>query len=391
MARSTREQYERAYRMLDWLRSTGMLVHMPNQPRRHHFIPRLLLRGFASRVSGDKCFVYQFRAGADPREVSIADVGVERDFHGETGEIETLLSAKESRYAPLVRDLREGNLRLDDKALIVDFVLNLSVRTRNVRTGLADVGRTILGQFDTHIQVPRNRDALERELRDETIQRTAEKLLGTKKIRKKLKKRFGSKSHEVADLARQALDALPFGPMQVLEYAMREAQSRVDFEAIARDAQLKALRDDSGLFRRRKDLEVLQWSLLERPAGTFVLGDLGPVALSGEGWRLVNPIDPEPIVAIYLPVSSRRLLCGQVDGHQEEPDSEVLNRAAVELSRDLFIADRSTPREMAYLTALGRRSKLFERMTHDTESFENALIRVRPSQSPSDLCDSNNQ
>lgn len=344
-----------------------MLTNVSSGPRRHHFIPRLLLKGFASKVSGDKCFVYQFRVGAEPKELSAMDVGLERDFHGRTAEIEQRLSNKESIYGPLIRRLRDGHLHSGDETLIAEFVTDLIVRTKNVRGGLAEAGVAVFENFETQLNDPSNYAALEERLRA----RATRTVLNTKKIRKKLRKRFGSRSSEMAEqLVDQMCKTLPLEPVEIAQYLMRDARNRTDIPAMARDAQLRTLKEDAPLARRRSELQRLRWSLEERSPGTFVLGDLGPVGRSAETGDLVNPIGPGSTLAIYLPVSSRFLLCGHRDERVEDPEPEVLNTASVELSRDIFVADRNTERERRCVEILGRRSRLFDPSQLDTNPFE---------------------
>ena len=329
-------------------------MHKPS--RRHHFIPRLLLRGFASKVVNGKYFVYQSRHGTDAREVSIADVGVERDFHGETAEIEARLSVKESQYAPVINDMREGRIPRNHDALIADLIVNLCIRPRNVRAGLAEAGTLMLDRIHNEAHDPRNYAAMEQELREETVK----KVLANKKFRKHMKKRFGTQSDNVAErLARQAFDAFPISPGEMFQHFTHEVRSRIDVASTARDAQLKALGNDNAL-AWRKGLQRLSWSLSERAPGTFVLGDLGPIARRTGAPGLVSVLGPGDISAVYLPVSSSVLLSGRTRDSQEDIDADALNVAAVELSRDLFVASRNTQREREYVAVLGRRSQIVD-------------------------------
>lgn len=322
-------------------------------PRRHHFIPRLLLKGFASRIAGEKFFVYQFRRASGPIEVSVADVGVEKYFHGRTADIEERLQAKESEYGPLVWGVREGYLDPASFDLVVDFVLNLITRTKNVRVGFAEMGTAIFERFDAEVQNPRNYGPIKELIREE--------LLSQKKLRKKIRKRFGTLPRDqVERLVKQGISSLPFDPVLVFQHLIREARARVDLGAAARDAQLRVLQSDAGLALRRKELRRFRWSLKEQPRGTFILGDLGPVARLHEFPDVQNPVRPGTTMAIYLPVSSRFLLIGRREGDHEEVDPEAINLAAVELSRDVFVADRNTRREEDYLKVLGQRAQLFD-------------------------------
>lgn len=148
------------------------MAKAPKRPRRQHFIPRLLLRGFASRIDGDTVFVYQFRAGATPREVSIVDVGVAQDFYG-SGDLEDKLRAQESLFGPLVRRLAEGEIGPSDRDLIDQLVTNLIVRTRNARDGLGELMDAMASAFER---------VFEDEARGSQFERLVRQALGTNRV-----------------------------------------------------------------------------------------------------------------------------------------------------------------------------------------------------------------
>jgi len=327
--------------------------------KRHHFIPRLLLKGFSSRVDGDKHFVYQYRRGEPPQELSVADVGVERYFHGRTGDIEERLQAKEAGYGTLVRRLRKGCLDQADVDRAVDFVVNMISRTRNVRDGLSDMGTAALQRMDAEVHDPKNAAAIRTQVAEG--------------LRQEIEKRFGFLPREqVEPLVRFAMTSLPADPVELFQVSIREFRRNVDVEALVRDAQLRVLEDDSALDLRRTELRQLRWSLNEQPLHTFVLGDMGPVAKHRGLPELQNPMRPGRIEAIYLPVSSRRLLVGQCEKQGEALDIEGLNLASVELSQHLFVATRHNEREEGYQRSLGRRARLFRQSELD-QGFEHIL------------------
>jgi len=65
--------------------------------------------------------------------------------------------------------------------------------------------------------------------------------------------------------------------------------------------------------------------------------------------------------AIFLPISSDRLLIGMKNKGFDKFDPDALNTASAELSRDFFIASRNTDKERGYLSNLGKRSALFNK------------------------------
>ena len=100
--------------------------------RRHHTIPRFLLKGFGSSRRGDEVNVWMYRKGKIGIEVNIKNVGVERDFYGTQQEsgIDAQITCLENEYAPLVDDLRvmEGSSTAVSHPKIPNMVAHLSNR-----------------------------------------------------------------------------------------------------------------------------------------------------------------------------------------------------------------------------------------------------------------------
>lgn len=98
--------------------------------RNQHFLPQLLLSGFAS--STGKKQAWRFPRNGRPAQTNIRNIAAERDFHGRSG-IEEKLAGDEGPQAGLLAELRAGRIppgREDDCA---DFVSQMVVRTKNLR------------------------------------------------------------------------------------------------------------------------------------------------------------------------------------------------------------------------------------------------------------------
>jgi len=323
-----------------------------SRPRRQHFVPRLLLKGFAHRVKRDKYYAFEFRKGGMPHEVNIINVGVARDFYGRIHEsgVEERLSLREAEYAPLVEKLRDGWIDPAQKPLIDDFVTNLIVRTKNVRDGFIEMGIGVFDSFERVIAEQKDRDRLD--------QKIIEELLKHPQLRPLLALFPEARRREILlqILSRAGLDSI-----SIFQKLLQLARPHIDIKGAARSAQLKALRIDGALLKRRESLRPILWSVFEPPEGTFVLGDLGPVARFSECPDLQSPMrfgtTPE---AIFLPIANQRLLVGRTDGVAEMVDVDTVNIASVELSRDLFVSSASTERELNYLERLGKRSTFLD-------------------------------
>jgi len=75
---------------------------------RHHILARFLLKGFASKVSGDQTFTWVYRKEGKVFESNIINVAVERYFYGKEGElsVDDEITEIEKTFAPLLSSLR---------------------------------------------------------------------------------------------------------------------------------------------------------------------------------------------------------------------------------------------------------------------------------------------
>lgn len=320
--------------------------------RRQHFVPRLLLKGFAHRVKGGNYYTFEFRKGAKPHEVNIINVGVARDFYGRThdSDIEETLSLREAEYASVVQKLRDGRIDPDQKPLVDDLVTNLIIRTKNVRDGFTEMGSQMFDSFERVIADAQNRAKVERKIIEGVLEDPQIKsflALLPRALRQ--------------GIFLQALSVVAPNPVSTFQKLLQLARPHVDFKQAARGAQLRALALDGALLERRESLKPLLWSIFRLPEGAFVLGDLGPVARFSGCPDLQSPIrsgrTPE---AIFLPIAKQCLLVGRPDGVAETVDVETVNTASVELSRDLFVSSTNTERELNYLKRLGRQATFLE-------------------------------
>ena len=69
---------------------------------RHHYIPRFLKKGFASRVENGKVWIWQVSRYRPPIELSTKDSGVEKKFYGDDDTLESAFGEYEKRFAPAI-------------------------------------------------------------------------------------------------------------------------------------------------------------------------------------------------------------------------------------------------------------------------------------------------
>jgi hypothetical protein len=318
--------------------------------QRHHFLPQLLLKGFASRVERDSHFVTVFRKGQEPFETNVINAAAKTGFHdGLDGcDLEGMLSTQESKYGPLVERLRGGFISARDKELIVDFIANLMVRTKNTREGLVELGEAFFYNLKQWLLDPTNSNDLEdymlKQAASSSEVQTLLKILQLDCNEQNLRLILSSPRVDAFRKVR------PF---------LEQVFAQIDMGTAAKEGQLRALRGQ--LEARREALRRFEWSLYQHPFGTFVLGDVGPLArFHGSVADLRTAVFPGVAEVIVLPISSKVLIIGRERVDNKILDVEELNVASVELSREFFIANQDTPRERKYLSRIGNRASYVE-------------------------------
>src|SRR5438105_4323424 len=124
--------------------------------RRHHTIPRFLLKGFASSLRGKEVYVWLYRKDAAGVETNINNVGVERDFYGRTEETDLdarMTHLETNVFSGLIDELRASRTNDDDAIYderIPELVVHLSVRTRQLRDSVSNAMDSMLRSIGDH-------------------------------------------------------------------------------------------------------------------------------------------------------------------------------------------------------------------------------------------------
>lgn len=133
---------------------------------RQHFIPRFLQKGFRTPGNGKivRCWVYE--QNKPPRSANIQDVGLERYFYAINSEPDLddkISDAERDVYAPLVDNLRAGNLSAAVVESIPGLLAHLEIRSRHVRQNMQSmIDECATGILD-HLSDPANLGALSKE------------------------------------------------------------------------------------------------------------------------------------------------------------------------------------------------------------------------------------
>jgi hypothetical protein len=331
----------------------------PSGPN-HHFLPRFLQRGFASGKKGKNPFVFYFDRNGTISERQISNVGADEYFYGHPSDspVDEQLKLKENEFGLLIFELR--NKRYSEPisgTLLPELFAHMAVRTKNLRDGFASAAEQLMDLLAAQSETPEGKARLQRKiqemvdvelekrLQEEPARSSMEQL--DPELRTQLKAQLRAKL-QTMDLSKQ------FGSL------VRQITPMLDFAKMAGDGHVKALAKlENALPPRIETLKPLSWSLIVKPLGTFILGDITVMARHKSGGFLESPLkEKDTPDAIFLPISDRHLLHGSCTEPSTDLDCDIINQASAELSDNFFIASLNTEREKRYLSQLGKRAGL---------------------------------
>ena len=311
--------------------------------KRHHFLPQFLLRGFA-RLEKGQYYVHRFPRVGKPHLVNIINVGVVGKFHeGSDGDIEGQLSRRENIYKTALDNLRCHKTSTTDTELITEFVFNMMMRTKSLRDGMTEFGNRALDLF----KPPK----VERAMRKYVFQ----DLLKKSEIQASM--RSVPRARRERALSALAM-RLGIDVGKIYQEMWRQIDSKVKVPELIQKTQLKFLADGALPEQRKQSFLRYEWYIDNQPIGTYVLGDIGPIARVPETTELTLPYGFGTPTFVGLPISSGELLVGASGESRERVDPGQINLASVELSRDFFVANRNTQREVDYLERIAVRAEL---------------------------------
>lgn len=321
---------------------------------RDHFVPRLLLRGFASRNSGKEIYTWVQRKDEKPFETNIINAAVGKAFYEFDGhtDIDAEITKLESKFAVSIQSLRqaETNTVIDDES-IPELVVHLSIRTKHLRDSILGASDYVLKALIDFMATPSNLMAMvSKQMREDPkfLEQCLEqplRELGLKKKQKRMALSFLKEisiSHLESSMAEAGLLISTLG--QQLEGKMHEAAKQGQLQALARDLVPEP---------RVAEYRKLEWHLLPLSGGSLILGDSGPFARVEQDFKPL-PDKDDVLRAIYLPIGDRHLLAGVADESQLDLEPQEINDAAASCAME-FIVGSTKELVERHATLIGRR------------------------------------
>jgi hypothetical protein len=318
--------------------------------RRHHTLPRFLLKGFASSKRRKHVSVWMYRKGGTHAELNIENVGVEKDFYGGDQELELYgdfpklddrITSVEDRFGKLLARLRDQDFDhspLTDP-LLAGLIAHLCIRSRQFR-------QSALESMDVMIQ-----QTAEGLSSAEVVNKLARRQLENGELKARLMIHLKSKGVPETE-AKNALDQVMQDRDAILQtvaeaYPQLAASMRTKMELYrsvlpdgVRAAYITAISKNFDSIGFTTFYENHNWFLLD-VRSLLLLGDSGCIfETDGKRRFRILPDGTDQIKRIYLPISSNRLLIGSATAYRPEVNLAEINKAVARCSFDFFVVNR---------------------------------------------------
>lgn len=310
---------------------------------RNHYIPRFLLKRFASRRNGKKSWVIQIDKSGLVVEPSTADVAVASYFYGqpETG-VEDMLGEEETAFREILQKVSDGQ---DPNTLaqeLKEHLWQMVIRTKSIRDQFVDAGTTLVSQVIDTFSTQEARDTLV-----DYVNKNFETLMETEIIAKlprdqRPMARLMLRRPEAKAAAIQSM----VSRMPVSMAAFRQIWSeggRNKLERSAQDGQVRGIKNVIENNIVPDTFAPSTWMLLKSDSEDVVLGDVGvfgrdiqgkcgPLIQLGRDWD-----------QLYLPISRSEVLVAskRIPAVFMVPDE--INAASARLSTRFVYSAVDTP------------------------------------------------
>lgn len=284
--------------------------------KRHHFVPRFLQAGFASHTNGSEVFTWVYRKGSNPFNTNIVNVGVEGQFYSQDGDsqVDEDITTAEGRYSALVGALREGGEEVvSNSKEIADLLAHLEIRTRHLRESFSMTASLLMDELLRFVEDQQAFGMyVKRKMRsDPSILREA--------IANELKELNlpDAALEELLSASQPMLEQLLPSLLSDLPSMASHFRSKIPqmVKAGSKSGHIKGLRQALAPPVKADAYAKLKFRVTHFENETMPLGDSMLVfQMKGERKFKSFTEKDDAIEAVYLPLSSDRVLVGSING-----------------------------------------------------------------------------
>jgi hypothetical protein len=307
--------------------------------KRQHILPRFLLKGFSSRVEGEKVFASVHGKSNPAFETTIENISVEKHFYGKTDEVsaDDEITDLEPSFAYLIDSLRQEKhgFCISDP-LISDFIAHLSIRTKQIRESFRESTEYLVERLLEYLSDFENSKKL---------------ILNNPKMAKQEVTKL-LMNIPVPDWQKgMVLELMDIWLPTLVDEHKEEFAAMIQnlFEEIkpilpraVKEGHIKSLARNPAPSTRADGYRQLNWFIYkaDRPV---LLGDTGCIFEVTAGRRF-KPIDDmaDEIVNVFLPITSGLMVVGTRYSSLPRIDEKPFIKAIAKCSYDYFVCSHSS-------------------------------------------------
>lgn len=321
-----------------------------------HYLPRLLLKGFASRIVGREIFTWAYHKERNVFEPNIKGISAERYFYGKQGDISAAseITELEGKYGALIHELREKDdgVQIQDSC-VVEFVAHLCIRTKHLRDSLRESSEFLIDKISEYLSDYDNLKTF---------------VLGNPKLAENVV----GKMMDERQVPLVYKDMLTMLVTQWAPVLLDENQSEFKMlvgslveplksmiPTVLKQEHIKLLARNPIPEPRVEDYKRFQW-FVHVPANAVILGDVGVLIETGSAKRFksLNDKDDE-ILNIFLPISNDRVIVGTPLPHPQI--NFDINDVVAKCSREFFISSIRSSEMDALRLKIGKESEVISK------------------------------
>lgn len=324
--------------------------------KRHHFLPRFLLSGFASKVQKNEAYCWVYRKAGQHFEANITKVGVEKFFYGDLDNdfADSVITDAEPKYAEFLNELRSSSVdRPVDPLLAAEFTVHLAVRNRNLREDVSSTVETLFEGIkekvsDTKIlrqlvinYLNDNPKELERMFRKNVLQ-------GVQLPRSQYKIKLAQHRLLIPSL----INSAPESTLREIANTLGAFEDRL--RPSIKDGHNKAIAKNHAPLKRIEAISNLEWKIHDFGANSLILGDFGAYAIRNDDQSPCSLIYAEDNVdVVVLPISHQRLLVGKNTSSKYSLKPKEVNQYSASISRQFFVSSISADERIHFVSLIG--------------------------------------
>ncbi|QQS03222.1 MAG: DUF4238 domain-containing protein [Fibrobacterota bacterium] len=307
--------------------------------RKHHYIPRFLQKGFASRISGKQAYAWVFKRIGDPFESNTEGIGAERDFYTRDGnsEADEIITRQEIEFNDTLNRLKGGDLSNVDVQKICELIIHFQTRTKWIREIFEKDSHSLFARVVEHFKT------------DEYIERFIDVMItnGSGPINRELGKI--SSVYRSLGLSKNAARKLMIDYQRKSRAELATAMKiwienmwlrtpRIFAEAV-KNAHINAQKAEISDSERLKAYSQLDFRILHSASAKFILSDCIVVSMLKSPPRYTAIWSrEESLDAIALPISSTACLIGSF-GICDISEAQI-NIGSARLADQFFISSQ---------------------------------------------------